>query len=198
MRSHRHVVLVAAALVAAVVVLSAAACGGGGPTTYTNKDYKFQLTYDSSLLTESTSVASAGSAGGQSVFDVGFMDPKGTKSGDNYRDGLAVAVYKLTTTVTDAMMPAVKTELESVLPQMQQGLGSDAALGSLASVDVNDFKGFSCDASFTMDGTPFKAKLYFLINGNLEYQVTAQAAESKWSTMEPVFKTMMDSFKTAQ
>ena len=92
----------------------------------------------------------------------------------------------------------VKGELEGILPQLQQSLGSDAKLGSLSALDINGTKGFSSDATFTLDKIPFKATLYFLINGNLEYQVTAQAAEAKWATMQSVFKTTMDSFKTTQ
>jgi hypothetical protein len=198
MRSRRSVAL-AVMVVAIVLVVVVAACGGGGgPTTYTSKDYKFQLTYDSSMLTESTSLSSAGAAGNKSAFDVGFVNPKGTKSSGEYRDGLVVSVYKLTQTVTDAMLPAVKSELEGILPQLEQSLGSDAKLGSLSAVDLNGIKGFSSDATFTLDKIPFKATLYFLINGNLEYQVTAQAAESKWTTMQSVFKTTMDSFKATQ
>jgi hypothetical protein len=185
-------------VVAAALVVLVAACGGGGPTSYTSKDFKFQFTYDSSVLTESTSMTTAGAAGGKSVFDVGFLDPKGTKTGGEYRDGLVVSVYKLNATVTDAMLPEVKTELEGILPQLEQSLGSGTKLSSLVAVDLNGVKGFSSDASFTMDKIPFKATLYFLINGNLEYQISAQAAESKWTTMQPVFKTMMDSFKATQ
>jgi hypothetical protein len=198
MRS-RFSVAVAIVVVAALAVL-AAACGGGGggPTTYTSKDYKFQLTYDGSMLTQSTSLSSAGAAGGTSVFDVGFVNPKGTKSSGEYRDGLIVSVYKLTQTVTDAMLPAVKTELEGILPQLEAALGSDAKIGSLTAVDLAGIKGFSADATFTLDKIPFKATLYFLINGNLEYQVTTQAAQDKWATMEPVFKSAMESFKATQ
>ena len=198
MRLRRSVVLATAALVAALVVLAAAACGGGGPTTYTSKDFKFQLTYDSGVLSESASISAAGSTGGTSAFNVGFVNPKGTKSGEEYRDGLVVSVYKLTQTVTDALLPAVKTELESILPQLKQSLGSGTTLSSLTQVDINGIKGFTADATYTMDKVPFKATVYFLINGDLEYQVTAQAAESTWSTMEPVFKSVMDSFKATQ
>jgi hypothetical protein len=197
MRYRRHIVLIAVGLVATFAVLATGACGGGGPTTFTSKDFKFQLTYDSSLMMESTSLTSA-TAGGKSVFDVGFADPKGTKTGDNYRDGVAISVYKLTQTVTDSMMPLVKTELEGILPQMKQSMGPGTTLSSLTAVDLNGIKGFSSGATFTMDKIPFKAKLYFLINGNLEYQVTAQAVESTWGTMEPAFNAIMGSFKTTQ
>jgi hypothetical protein len=198
MRSRRSAALAVVVVAIALIGLVAACGSGGGPTTFTSKDYKFQLTYDSSALTQSTSLSSAGAAGGKSVFDVGFVNPKGTKSSGEYRDGLVISVYKLNATVTDAMLPAVKSELEGILPQLQQSLGSDAKLGSLSAVDLNGIKGFSSDATFTLDKIPFKATLYFLINGNLEYQVTAQAAESKWTTMQSVFKTTMDSFKATQ
>jgi hypothetical protein len=177
----------------------AAACGSsGGPTSYTSTDYKFSLTYDSSVLTQSTSISAAGTAGGKSVFDVGFVDTKGTKVGGEYRDGVVVSVYKLNQTVTDAMLPLVKAELEKILPQLESALGSGSTLRALTEVDLNGVKGFSTSGSYSVDGTKFTAKLYFLINGNLEYEITTQAAEARWQQMQPAFKQIVDSFKATK
>jgi hypothetical protein len=188
-----------AALIAVVALagLLVGACGGGGggTKTYTSDKYRFSLSYDSGQFTESTSASAQGNTGSGSVFSVGFLDPKGTKSGNDYRDGLLVSVYKLTTKVTESMLPLVKTQLEKLLPQLAASLGSDTKIGSLAAADVNGTKGYQTDASYTMDGTPFKARLYFLINGELEYQISSQAADSRWSQLEPKFQEMIDSFK---
>jgi hypothetical protein len=199
-----------AALIAvtALAGLLAGACGGGGessgsassspqpkPKTYTNETYRFSLTYDSSQFTETSDTSTQGGAGSSGVFSIGFMDPNGTKSGDVYRDGTLVTVYKLNTTVTESMLPLVKTELEKLLPQLATSLGSDTTMGTLAEADVNGTKGYTTDATYTMDGTPFKARLYFLINGELEYQVSMQAAETRWTELEPKFQEIIDSFK---
>jgi len=183
--------------VAALTGLLVGACGGG-IKTYSSDTYRFSLSYDSGQFTESTDTSAQGSTGGGSVFSVGFMDPSGTKSGDTYRDGMVVSVYKLTTKVTESMLPLVKTELEKLLPQLASSLGSDTKIGSLEAADVNGTKGYQAEASYTMEGTPFKARLYFLINGELEYQVSMQAADARWSELEPKFQEVIDSFKATQ
>ena len=55
-------------VVAVSLIVFVAACGGGGgPTTYTSKDYKFQLTYDAGVLTASRELAVAVSENGWSM-----------------------------------------------------------------------------------------------------------------------------------
>lgn len=185
--------------VAMLISLAASACGGGGGSkTYSNDTYRFSLTYDSAQFVETTDTSTQGSVGNGGAFSVGFMDPNGTKSGDTYRDGVLVTVYKLNTKVTEAMLPLVKSELEKLLPQLASSLGSDTKIGTLAQADVNGTKGYQADATYTMDGAPFKARLYFLINGELEYQVSLQAADKRWAELEPKFQEIIDSFKATQ
>ena len=104
-------------------------------------------------------------------------------------------LYQLSTSIDESLMPAVKKELKNLLPQMGEGLGSDVEFSSLEAVDVNGTSGFSTDATFKMDGTDFKATMYFLIKGDMEYQLTMQGAAANWSELEPGFQQVIDTFK---
>lgn len=183
-------------LTLAVVGFLLAACGGGsgGMKTYANDTYRFSLSYDSGTFTEASDTSAQGSAGGSSVFDVGFVDKSGTKVSGEYRDGVLLSVYKLSTKVTASMMPLVKDELDKLMPQLIESLGSDGKIGALQDAEAGGVQGFSADATFSMDGVPFRARLYFLINGELEYQITLQAADDRWTDLEPKFQQVIDSF----
>jgi len=183
-------------LTLAVAGFLLAACGGGsgGVKTYANDTYRFSLSYDGSTFTQTSDTSAQGSAGGSSVFDVGFVDKNGTKTSDEYRDGVLLSVYKLTTNITPSMMPLVKGELGKLMPQLLESLGSDGEIGALQDAEAGGVQGFSADATFSMDGVPFKARLYFLINGELEYQITLQAAEDRWADLEPKFQQVIDGF----
>jgi len=184
------------ALLAGVTVL--ASCGGG-PTTYTNEKYGFSLVYDSSVFQEAEDAAiSSSNAGPGSVYNVGFADPDGTMIDDRARDGLLVSVYQLNATITPELMPAVQEELEKLLPRLEQALGQDGSIEDLEPVTVNGVEGFTAPASYVEEGTKFRAVMYFLISGDLEYQVQAQAAASRWGELEPYFTDMIDSFQVTK
>lgn len=197
MRTRTVIIIAVVTLAILAVALVLSGCGGG-PTTYTNAKYNFSLVYDSSVLQETTNASSSSTAGASSVFEVAFADPNGTKIGGKARDGMLVSVYKLNTTITPAMMPLVQKELEKIIPQLEQGLGKNASISAIQPVTVNGTNGFQASAKYTEGGTAFKADLYFLISGDLEYQLQCQSAVSAWGKMQPHFKDMVASFKVTK
>lgn len=181
-------------LIASLTVGVLAGCGGG-TTTYSNDEYGFSFDYDSGVFTESTDTSAAGSAGGDSALTVGFFDENGTKQGDQYRDGFLVNIYTLNVTVDESLLPAVKDEIEKLLPELGKAFGSGATFSDLTEVKAGTVMGFKTDSTYEMEGTPFKATMYFLISGATEYQLTFQAAEDRWSELEPSFTQVIDSFQ---
>lgn len=194
MRKTMRLVLAMAAFAALAVGL-VAGCGGGGTTTYTNDKYAFSFDYDSGMFTETSDTSALGSAGGDSVFKTGFFDENGTKTNDQYRDGFLINIYKLNVKIDASLMPAVQQELEKLLPELGKAFGSGADFSALKAVEVGGTSGFSTDATYDMDGTAFKATMYFLIKDDIEYQITMQGAESRWSELEPGFQQVVDTFK---
>ncbi|NLG65896.1 MAG: hypothetical protein GX537_09860 [Actinobacteria bacterium] len=199
MRAHRHQLHRISVLLALLlaITLTSVACGGGGMQTYSNDTYGMSFEYDG-MFTETSDTSAQGSAGGNSALSVGFFDKEGTKSGDTYRDGFVLNVYELTQQITSEMMPLVKTEIEKLLPQLTQSFGTDAKAGTLQAVTAKSTEGFKADMTFTMDGTPFKSTMYFLISGDTEYQLTMQAAESRWDELQPKFQHIIDSFTVGE
>ena len=191
--------MLAVVALAAVTILAvglAAGCGGG-TTTYTNDEYGFSFDYDSGTFTESDDV-SAEKAGADSAFRVAFADPDGTEVGDQKRDGFIVNVYELNANLdefpAEQVEPELKKEIEGLLPELAAGLGSSATFGSLESISQDEGFGYKVDATFDVEDTPFKSRMFFLFYGDTEYQLTFQAAEDRWSDLEPKFKEVIDSF----
>ncbi len=189
----RWLTAVAVVLVASLALGLLAGCGGG-TTTYTNDEYGFSFDYDSGVFTESTDTSAAGSAGGDSVFKIGFFDENGTKQGDQFRDGFLINIYKLNVKIDESLMPAVADEIEKLLPELGKAFGSGATFSDLTEVKSGNVMGFKTDSTYEMEGTPFKATMYFLFNGDIQYQLTFQAADDRWSELEPSFKQVMDTF----
>jgi hypothetical protein len=162
--------------------------------TFTNSQYGFSFDYDSAMFKETSDTSAAGAVGGNTVFEVGFFDENGTKQGDQYRDGFVLGLYQLNAKVDASMMPAVQSELEKLLPELGKVFGSGATFTALTAVDVDGTSGFTTDATYDMEGTPFKATMYFLIKDDVEYQFTMQGAASRWSELEPGFQQVIDTF----
>ena len=170
------------------------AAGAADTKTYTDPDYGYSFAYPSSWkVQEDTSVDV--SAGGTSAGGVGVYDPNGAKVGNTYIDLVLVSVYKLTVTVDDSVFPQLKSEIEAVLASLEsQGTGVKVEQ-PLAETTAAGMKGYSVTYTFTKDGAPCTSTLYFLFDGNMEYQLTTQAADENWAANQPIFDAMIASFK---
>jgi len=204
-RSSVAVIVLLALLLAAFALPACGSSSGGSGTTsagsgdtktYADADYGYSFEYPASWkIQQETSVDV--SAGGTSAGGVGVFDPKGAKAGDIYIDLMLVSVYKLTVTVDDSVFPQLKSEIESVLTSLEsQGTGMQVK-EPLAQTTAAGMKGYNVTYSFTKDGAPCTSTLYFLFDGNMEYQLTTQAADENWAADQPVFNAMIASFKPA-
>jgi hypothetical protein len=201
-------VLLMAAILALVIALglTAGACGsegddGTGTTaagadvkTYTDKTYGFSFEYPEDWKLQEGNTAEV-TAGGGAAGAVAVFDPDGAKAGDVYIDLMQVAVYELTITVDESMMSDVKAELEGVLAQLEAQSADMNMQGELTPTTVNGMPGFEITYTFTKDGAPATSTLYFLFDGDIEYQLTTQAADQNWEANQPVFAAMVASFQ---
>jgi hypothetical protein len=128
---------------------------------------------------------------------VAVFDVEGTQVGGQYRDAFVVNTYQLNTEITDENLDQVATELEqNVIPQLEQS-SDEMQISELVSTEVNGLKGFQADATFSVDGTPMSSTLYFLFDGNLEFQLLTQSATDRWEELQPTFTAMVDSFQVS-
>ena len=183
------VVALTALLLLAVGVV--AGCGGD-TTTYANDEYGFSFDYDSGTFSQSNDVSPAGVDGGGGEVSVGLVDPDGTKQGETYRDGAFISVHTLGWEIDD--LSEHKGWLEGQLQLALGNAGAGITAVSLKEVDVGGVKGYTTDASYSLEGQPFKARLYFFADGSKLYWITLQAADDRWSELEPKLQDVVDSF----
>jgi hypothetical protein len=215
LRNSAPVSIVALATIAAMAMLLMAAtilaCGSSGGAsdttaagvgetkTYTDPDYGYSFDYPESWKVDD-SASSDVTAGGAATGTVGVYDPKGTVVDKTYLDLMMVSVYKLNGVVDDSIIPQLKGEIESVLAGLESQDDSMKVESALAETTVAGMKGYEVTYSFTKNETPTTSTLYFLFNGDTEYQLTAQASNENWETDQPIFDAMIASFRpgTAQ
>lgn len=183
-----------------VLLLAVSACGGsdsdgtGNLKTYSNGQYSYSFQYPATWkLVENTSPDV--SAGGAAAASIGVYDPKGAIAEDTYIDMALVSVYKLNATVDESMMPQIRSEVEAVLGDLTSQAGDLKTVEQLSETSVNGMSGYKATFSFSKNETPVLSTLYFLFSGNMEYQVTVQAAEQNWEKLKPVFTALIASFK---
>lgn len=164
--------------------------------TYASDKYGFSFQYAPPFEQQDDTSWQAQS-GASSADSVAVFDTEGTKVGGQYRDAFVVNVYELNVSITDENMADVKSELEqSVIPQLEQS-SADMQISELTPTTVSGLNGYQADAQFSVEDTPMTSTLYFLFDGNIEYQLLTQAASDRWEELAPTFEQMVNSFSVA-
>jgi len=120
---------------------------------------------------------------------------KGAQAGGEYVDLMLVSSYKLKQTITDSMIPDLKSKIEGVLTQLASQAPDLKTTSPLAQTEKAGLKGYEVTLTFAKGGTPATSTLYFLFKGNMEYQLNIQAATADWQKDQTVFAAMVASFK---
>jgi hypothetical protein len=161
--------------------------------TYTSDKYGFSFQYAPPFEQQSDTSWEAQS-GASSADSVAVFDTEGTEVGGQYRDAFVVNVYELNTEITEANLDQVKAELEnSVIPQLEAS-SEDMQITELTPTSVGGLSGYQADATFNVEGTPMTSTLYFLFEGDIEYQLLTQSATDRWQELTPTFEAMVNSF----
>lgn len=189
-------------LAALVASLTLAACASGTGTTagsattkiYTNTAFGYSFEYPSSWKVQEQTTADV-SAGGTPTGGVGVFNPQGTQAGATYIDLMLVSVYKLNQTISAANLPQVESAVETVLKSLESQGTDMTREKALVQVTAAGMKGYDVTYSFTKNGAPCTSTLYFLFNGNREYQLTIQASNDNWAADQGAFDAMIASFK---
>ena len=184
------------ALIATLAPLTACgddASSSSGEKTYTDEKYGYSFEYPGSWKLEEGGTADI-SAGGSSAASVGVYDPEGAVAEDTFIDMMQVSVYELNVTVDESLMPEIKGEVEAVLETLESQAGGLDTLVPLAEAEVGGMSGYSVTYSFTKNGAPVTSTLYFMFSGEVEYQLTVQAADENWQADQPTFDAILDSF----
>lgn len=183
-----------------VVALAAGACGssgdsnGSGTKTYTDADYGFSFEYPADWQLQEGDSSDV-TAGGSATKSVGVFDPEGAVADDTYIDLAQVSIYELNLTVDESMMPEIQAEVEQVLASLESQATDMETVEALSETKVGEAPGFKATYSFSKNGAPVTSTLYFLFSGDIEYQLTLQAASENWEANAPIFEAMVASFE---
>lgn len=165
-----------------------------GTTTYTDSRYGYSFQYpgdwvvqegDAAEITEGNS-----SNGGMSVYD-----PDGTVVGDYCIDLFQVSVYELNLTVDESMMPEIRNQVDDMLKGLETQTGDWTRVDDLSEVTVGGARGYKTTYDFTTETTPTTSTFYFLFVGDIQYQLTLQAATDAWDERQSDFEAILASFQ---
>jgi hypothetical protein len=194
LKGSRRFIPVCVAVLAIVLMGTLLAACGSSVKTYTDAAYGYGLSYPGGWKVQSGGTSDA-TAGGSAAGTVGIYNPKGTIVDDIYVDLAMVMVYKLNFTVDDPWSSDIQTELEGLLTQLE-GQATDMKVEqTLAQTTVAGLKGYAVTYTFTKGSTPTRSTLYFLFSGSVEYEITQQAAVTKWDETKPALESILVSFK---
>jgi hypothetical protein len=176
-------------------------CGGNENEieTYTDPGYGYSFQYPGDWEVEESTgpevTSGAGSKAGVNVFDPNGASAKNSSGKKYYVDLFQVSVYELTTTVDESMRPEIKTEMEGLLADLGSQEGDWQMVEDLSETSVDGMFGYQTSYSFVMDGTPTMCTFYFVFEGNIQYQLTTQAATENWENEQTAFDAIVASFK---
>jgi hypothetical protein len=176
-------------------------CGGNEneAQTYTDPDYGYSFQYPGDWKMDESSSAEVtsgtGSSGAVSVFDTDGATAEDPSGDDYYVDLFQVSVYELDVAVDESMMPEIKTEMQGLLTDLASQGGGWQMVEDLSQTTVGGMFGYRTSYTFTMDGTPTTCTFFFVFEGNIQYQLTTQAATENWEAKQTEFDAIVASFK---
>jgi hypothetical protein len=187
-----------AALILIVLMVAVVAAGCGSPAsgvkTYTDADYHYSFEYPAGWEVQKGDNAEV-TAGGSAAASMAAYDPDGAVADDTYIDLVQVSVYKLNTNIDESMMSDIQPEVEQVLASLESQGTDMKTVEALSETTVDGMPGFKVTYSFSKSGTPANSTLYFLFSGDVEYQLTVQAATENWEAKAAAFDALVASFK---
>ncbi|MBE3076621.1 MAG: hypothetical protein IMZ75_17105 [Actinobacteria bacterium] len=183
---------IALAAVAAALAITLAACGGesggGEKTTYTNGQYGFTITYGGPL-----SLVTLTPAQGEE-YAIAFADKDGPLVDDQYVNGLRVSVYEMDQAIKAKDVPKLQKALEKVIEKTIAGLPNGKLTGKFTPLELNGTPGYSVDYQFTKGGEQLTCRLYILIKGKYEYELTTQAVTEDWDSLRGTLEETVQTF----
>jgi hypothetical protein len=193
MRSRRSIAALLTVTAIMLMGILVTACGSS-TKTYLDTTYKYSVSYPVGWKVQAggTSEATAGSAAAGTV---GIFNPHGTVVDAQYVDVAMIMVYKLNVAVDDPWSETWRTKMDELLTELE-GQATDMKVDeALQQTTLAGLKGYYTSYTFSKSDTPVRSALYFLFDGDVEYELTMQAATAVWDDAKPSFDVMLKSFR---
>jgi hypothetical protein len=170
-----------------------AATLGNDAQTYTDATYGFSFQYPATWkISNDTSIDATG--GASATGQAAVFDPDGVSANDIFLDLMMVSTYPQTVTITDADIPALESQIQTLLDGLEGQATNAQVLSPLVQTQLGALKGYTVTYGFDKESVPCTSTLYFLFRGNMEYMVTIQAANQNWESNQDTFAAMLASF----
>jgi hypothetical protein len=192
----------ACAALAVVLAITVVACGGGSgdsgsggsgsgggeKTQYDNAVYGFTLRYGEPL-----SVVTVTPAAGEE-YAIAFADKDGPLVNDEYANGLRVSVIALDQAIKAKDVPKLQKMLQQSIEKMVTGIPDGKLTSKVTPIDLNGTPGYWVDYQFTKGGEQLTCRLYILIKGKNEFDLTTQAIAADWDSLKGTLEETVRSF----
>ena len=162
--------------------------GGGEKTEYTNAQYGFTLMY-----VEPLGVVTLTPTNGEE-YAIAFADKDGPLVDDQYVNGLRVSVHPIGRTVKAKDVPKLQADLQTAIEKMVADIPGGKMTGKVTPLELNGTPGYSVDYQFTQSGEQLTCRLYILIKGENEFDLTTQAVTADWDSMKGTLEETVQSF----
>ncbi len=183
--------------VAVALIVTGAACGGGSGdggsgdverTEYANAQYGFTLTYVEPLSVVTLTPSS------EEEYAIAFADKDGPLVDDQYANGLRVAVHAIGRPVKAKDVPKLQADLQQAIEKMIAGIPGGKMIGKVTPLELNGTPGYSVDYQFTRGGEQLTCKLYILIKGENEFDLTTQTVAADWDSLKGTLEETVQTF----
>ena len=192
---------IAVAAVAIALAITVTACGGGSgdgssgdggsggeKTEYANAQYGFTLMYSEPL-----SVVTLTPSNGEE-YAIAFADKDGPVVDDQYVNGLRVSVHPIGRVIKAKDVPKLQADLQTAISKMIADTPGGKMTGDVTPLELNGTPGYSVDYQFTQSGEQLTCRLYILIKGENEFDLTTQAVSADWDSAKGALEETVQSF----
>jgi hypothetical protein len=146
-------------------------------------------------VTESAEVGRK--VGGVPLKTVGAFDPTGSRKQEVLFEGVTVSAFNLGVGVNEDLEATFRNEVEDKVSLVQAGLSKVVVLEPLRDTVVGYEPGYETTFAFDDGGRRLRTRLVFVVVGDLEYQLVAQAVDASYDTVRPQLDMVVDSFRPA-
>jgi hypothetical protein len=179
-------------LLAAILALALAGCGSSGPKTYLSPDYGFSFDYAGKWRLLELAPADLPEGVSSSV---GAWDPRGSgNEAELALDFISVDVLEFGPD-SGVSADTLQGEFERWLADAGSSDSSFAVAEEPSSTTIGGLDGYRATYTYTDDGIPVRCTEYWLLTGDLMYDLYTSASEEHWQENQAAFDSFLASFK---
>jgi hypothetical protein len=104
-------------------------------------------------------------------------------------------VFKLGVVVNAELLPTFREKVEERVSLLQAGLSRVETIEELHDTRIDGAPAFETTFRFTTKGRRMRTRLVFVVSGDLEYQLTAQASDASYDVSQPRLGQVIASFR---